>query len=266
MLKNLKKLAEKQYLLAQFEMARQLMNWNMEPDPTAALDWLKSVMRKGPWTRLAKTAEELWNDRNHRAAVLIWMELAECGVDVAAFNAGLALLELNLGELVEDEQRKLQLAVDMLRLAKDLGMSGNDTFPYIFRALCKSGLVEEGVAMLTQMAKSPLAYFYIAHAHLDGQIRFSIRKFWENASRAITCNAAFVVSLLVLAPQIMWAVVSLGVDAAIGSADPAEVQGLKDAIKWFAKTFINEILLLIVSIFLIPLLIERAKRMRPSAL
>jgi hypothetical protein len=80
-------------------------------DPEKALRWLQQMMKHGP----AITAERYWRQGNFIGAVLLWMELTECGIPVVAYNAGVALLELGLDQLPFTEEVRAKLAVRMFK-------------------------------------------------------------------------------------------------------------------------------------------------------
>jgi hypothetical protein len=150
-----------------------------------------------------RLAEEYWRAGNRAAALLLWMELADAGNEDAAFNAGLALLELDepLPFLTAELQKKL--AVSMFKQLSRL--SQEDVSVYLFRAYSAAGKLEKARNALAEMSSSSHGYYHIAQAHIDGNLAFKLESIVGNLSLAITEDTRFILPVILLSPRIIWA-------------------------------------------------------------
>jgi TPR repeat protein len=198
-IKPMRDLASRGMLAAQYNLARILTLANTVYDPVESCAWLRAALKRGPWLQLAETAEAYWRAGNHGGALLVWMELADCGHPEGAHNAALALLELTAEDLGLDDELRKKLAVVMLKKLSRL--SSEDISAYMFKAYLARGKPEKARQRLLR-SKSSLGFYRAAESHLDGQLPMSLRAVFGNLSAAIRLEQRYILPVMALAPKI----------------------------------------------------------------
>ncbi|KAI5507341.1 ERAD pathway [Trichomonas vaginalis G3] len=77
-------------------VAEMLMRGSYEHNLKQALVYLWDVMQGGPWNNLGKSAENFFNNKEYEKALLAWMMLGDIGIERAAYNAGIMLMNHKL--------------------------------------------------------------------------------------------------------------------------------------------------------------------------
>jgi TPR repeat protein len=185
---------------SQYQLARILTMSSDVYDPDKALFWLRQAMTKGPWLTMALTAEEYWRDGNFIGAVLLWMELADCGIPVGAYNAGLALLELKSDQLPFDKELRAKLAVRMFKQFSEV--SDGDVAVYLLRAYDAHGKQEKGLQKIVKKAAIATSVYRLIELHLDGRFPMTLCGLFGNVSRVISLDLKYILPVSLLVPEI----------------------------------------------------------------
>jgi TPR repeat protein len=93
--------------------------------PQRAAKWLWKVLQAGPWNEVGRLAERAFAAGHHDVALQLWLELADMGMEVGAFNAGVALCMWNQTGASPPfgwgEKTRLKLATRMFKRSYRLG-------------------------------------------------------------------------------------------------------------------------------------------------
>jgi TPR repeat protein len=166
---------------------------------------LRALLQRGPWRRYAREAEELWHMGNRAGAVAMWMEAAEAGNGIAAYNAGIALLKdrnLKLGETTVRE--RLRIAVRMFKFASVAGWGGgplnvDDRIAEVYAALERS---DKMAKTLAGAGKTALACYLQAVAALRSEEGVELKDVVTNLTAAARLDWRFLVVDLAFLPEI----------------------------------------------------------------
>jgi TPR repeat protein len=195
------RVANRGIMSAQMTLAKWLTSTDFVFNPETAFRWLHRVCVRGPWLRLSTAAEEFWRDGNRAAAILLWMELADCGNVDAAYNAGRALLELSADRLFATEEVSKKLAVTMFK--RFTAFSREDISPYLFKAYLLRGQMEKAQKMMAQVSRSAFGTYLVADAHLIGVFPMTLCALFGNISRLIQKDRTYVLPVVALLPKIL---------------------------------------------------------------
>jgi tetratricopeptide (TPR) repeat protein len=248
----LRDLARQNVIAAQYHLARILILGSAKYDAQEAIETLAMAIERGPWLTLCQTAEELWKEGRHRAAVLLWIDLADAGIKVAAFNAGLALLEFD-PRLIGSEDDGLRVATTMFKSL----VKHEDVSAHLAKLYRRRNKTDKAVHKLLHLASAARGYYSIAEASLDGQIEFRIRPLFANLSRALTDDPKFLLSEMLLVPKILRMVVHRATRCIQGRCDEAELEDFWGALMTVWKNHTNGIVTLLTLVCTVILLRRR---------
>jgi TPR repeat protein len=238
-------------------LARMLLVSNVIYDPKQAAEWLERILVLGPWVKLGKTAEEYWKAGNHAGAALLWMELADCGMPDAAFNAGFVLLKSEKFDFMTADQQSKLARIMFKRLHF---LTHEDVTEYIVATYDNQGKGEKAKDVLTEMSSSSASFYRLAEAHLDGRIAFRLRSIIGNLSLAIDNDGAFVVPAMTLTPRLVLGVAKqLRKCASIGCNED-EIDDLRNVFLEFCKSNSSTVACLVTLMALIVLVRKRVAR------
>jgi TPR repeat protein len=249
----LRNLARQNFIIAQYNLARLLILGVGGYDPQEAIETLTMSIERGPWLRLCQTAEELWKDGRRRAAVLLWIDLADGGIPAAAFNAGLALLEGD-ARLIGSEEDGLRIAAEMFkRLAKREDVSG-----YLAKVYRRRNKTQKATDKLVHMAASARGHYGIVEAYLGGHIEFKICPLFGNLSLAVEKERRFLLPEIFLAPKILWLTVKRAMRCIQGQCNQEELDDFSGALQAVCTKNRNGIISLLILLCTVILVRKRA--------
>jgi TPR repeat protein len=259
---DLRQLADKGMIQACLELAILLVQSDAIYEPKEAWERLSEAAACGPWLRMCYDAETYWRNGNFAGAVMIWIEMAECGIRVAALNAGQALLELDKELPFADRASRQKLATMMFRRALALGDEEADG--WLLRAYFARGKVKK-LTHVMGVAESAQSFYSIADAHLRGLLAPQLVPTVGNLSQAIATDLAFVLPVLVLMPRVLQMfAIRLG-KCITGRCDQEEIKDLRVLIRSFIAGNVNGLATLVGIACLIVLVRRRvASTLQPS--
>jgi hypothetical protein len=219
------------------------------PPRDAAHNLGESVRTEGPWVALCHDAEEFWRKGNDAAAVLLWMEMADCGIAAAAVNAGRAFLEVDRDLPCADRNARKKLATMMVKRA--LAFERPEAYRQMLNAYLAREMPERAGMAVLKGVRSPFASYYTAIAHINGYLPGRLVPTFGNLSKAINDDLRFVVPVLVLAPQVLSFALMRIANCTLGRCTPEEVEDVIQIVRLFFWRSFNEWALLFAVAFLI---------------
>jgi hypothetical protein len=137
-------------------------------------------------------------------------------------------------------------------------MPGGDVSHYLFQTYTKLGKHDKARTSLLTMASSPMGFFRVAQAHLDGDLEFRIAPLLGNLSVAVERNSSFFWPALALAPRIVVACARWMVACASGECGWEDMEAMKVTLARLLAHSAYALVELTVCIVLIILLRRRA--------
>ena len=259
--KSLKSLAKKGILEANHYVAEMLILGAPKFDDTKALAYLFYNIQFGPWVDKSEAAEELFKNGNYKAASLIWMELGDCGLPVAAYNAGLMMYKWHAlsKEAFLEESVRLKIASTMFRITN--AMTELDMSNSLFDIYTKMNKTEKAKDMLLSNAKSSAGYFHIASRMLDGSLRLDLESLFGNLSISVQKDKKAILPVIVISPKIFQSVVTQIIKWKQSKLTDIEEQYLKSFFVSFFKSHFNGIFAFIDLIVLVFLIRRRVSKL-----
>ena len=167
-----KKLLHEGFSMATLNIAIMLLNGQHKFNEKRALKYLWRIMRKGPWNNLGKIAEESFLKGNYETSLQIWMELGDIGIERAAFNSGLMLLNwekfwkippLNLNNL-----SVLLISKKMFKISYWMGYIESSN--YLSNCYFKLNKTDKAIYWLKKELNNAYSTFSIADLTLNGKL------------------------------------------------------------------------------------------------
>jgi hypothetical protein len=182
------------------------------------------------------------------------MELADCGVQVAAMNAGRALLELKAELPFADQNHRKKLATMMFK--RSLALEDRNAPEYLFKAYLARGQSDKAFHAISNVSTSP-AFYYFAEAHVMGYLPLRILPLFGNLSHAMSTDPSFLLPVLTLIPQVLSVFTSQVVKCVKSQCSPEEIDDLGQFAVWFFKQYFSDLAAILGIVCLIVLVRRR---------
>lgn len=153
-------------------VAEMFLRGQYKYDKKQAMVYIWDIMQYGPWNNLGKSAEEFYKNKEYSKALLAWLMLGDIGMEKAAYNAGMMIVNYNnfFKEIPFGltERRFLKMGVRMLKISKNLG--NGDATLYLSRALIKLNETNKAAKWLSLDTNSTFVKFEYLKFMLDGSL------------------------------------------------------------------------------------------------
>ena len=164
-------------LLAKYAVSLLLLDGRCSKyNEKKAITMLLEIIQDGPWIKNAILAEDLFLSREYNRALIIWMQLADIGIEAAAFNAGYMLLnykfffgKTNPNVLNLTENQIIYIAEEMFKISYNLG--NNDASVYLAKVYKLKHEYDKCFKILSnEFSKNDLAKIELGKEVLKGEI------------------------------------------------------------------------------------------------
>lgn len=202
---TLRKLAKQGFVASLNVLSSMFHIGQVRYDEYKAFKYAHKIIQLGPWIKYAETAENFFRTGNYEGAVLTWMKLSDMGNGLAAYNAGLTLL--NWERLTNRTcifKNHLKTAERLLENAGSLDLKVNTTI-YRYRAYLKMNKTEKAIKILLENLENAETAFRIAENTLmeTKPLNFSFNSFLSYLIFSIKLEKKGIIPTIALMPRII---------------------------------------------------------------
>ena len=162
-----------QIIIAKYAVSVLLLNGRAKKyDEKKAVSYLLDIISYGPWIQNTFAAEQFFISGQYINALLIWMQMADMGIEEAAFNAGFLLFYskyfFRKNPFMKSDSEILSMAEEMFKISKKRG--NTDSYVYLAKIYKKKGHNEKAYNLLKQNIDNNFAKEELGIEFLKGEI------------------------------------------------------------------------------------------------